>query len=66
MQIWLNGQAYTPVAADNLLALVHELSLPEQSLAMSVAGNIVPRSQWQQTPLTEGIQIALFQAIAGG
>lgn len=66
MQIWLNDQSYTPVAADNLLTLVHELSLPEQSLAMSVAGNIVPRSQWQQTPLTEGIQIALFQAIAGG
>lgn len=66
MLIWLNEKAYTPVAADNLLALVYELSLPEQSLAISVAGNIIPRSQWPQTPLTEGIQIAMFQAIAGG
>ncbi|CZF84864.1 Sulfur carrier protein ThiS [Grimontia celer] len=66
MQIWLNDEAYLPKTASDLLALVSELSLPEQSVAIALNGEIIPRSQWQSTPLTEGVQVAMFQAIAGG
>ncbi|WP_325891220.1 sulfur carrier protein ThiS [Grimontia sp. NTOU-MAR1] len=66
MQIWLNDEAYSPKTASDLLALVSELSLPEQSVAIALNGEIIPRSQWQSTPLTEGTQVAMFQAIAGG
>lgn len=66
MQIWLNGEPYTPKDARDLLALVNELSLPEQAVAIALDGDIIARSQWQATPLTEGIQVAMFQAIAGG
>ncbi|WP_281545955.1 sulfur carrier protein ThiS [Grimontia sp. SpTr1] len=66
MQILLNDEAYSPKTASDLLALVSELSLPEQSVAIALNGEIIPRSQWQSTPLSEGVQIAMFQAIAGG
>ncbi|KXF82480.1 sulfur carrier protein ThiS [Enterovibrio coralii] len=66
MQIWLNEQAYSPSAATNLLALVAELALPEKAVAIAIDGDIIPRSQWQETALTDGIQVAVFQAIAGG
>ncbi|WP_407331827.1 sulfur carrier protein ThiS [Enterovibrio sp. 27052020O] len=66
MNIWLNEQAYSPASASDLDALVRELSLPQQSVAIAINGEIIPRGQWQQTPLTEGIQVAVFQAIAGG
>ncbi|USH02424.1 sulfur carrier protein ThiS [Grimontia kaedaensis] len=66
MQIWLNDEAYSPKTSSDLLALVSELSLPEQSVAIALNGEIIPRSQWQSTPLTEGVQVAMFQAIAGG
>lgn len=66
MQIWLNDSPYTPAAATDLHSLIAELSLPEQAVAIAVDGNIIARSQWQATPLTEGIRVAMFQAIAGG
>ncbi|SKA49362.1 sulfur carrier protein ThiS [Enterovibrio nigricans] len=66
MQIWLNEKAYSPSAASNILALVAELELPEKAVAIAIDGDIIPRSQWQETTLTDGIQVAVFQAIAGG
>ncbi|MDD1795623.1 sulfur carrier protein ThiS [Enterovibrio makurazakiensis] len=66
MKIWLNDNAYVIKDAIQLKALIAELALPEQSVAVAIEGDIVPRHQWQHTPLTEGIQISIFQAIAGG
>ncbi|WP_028024234.1 sulfur carrier protein ThiS [Enterovibrio calviensis] len=66
MEILLNDNTYTIKHASHLKALVAELELPEQSVAVAIEGDIIPRHQWQQTPLVEGIQIAVFQAIAGG
>lgn len=66
MQILLNDDLYSPIEAKDLMALVVELDLPEQAVAIAINGAIIPRSQWPQTPLIEGIQISMFQAIAGG
>lgn len=66
MQIWLNDAPYTPVTATDLHSLIAELSLPEEAVAIAVDGDIISRNQWQDTPLTEGIRVAMFQAIAGG
>ncbi|OEF49168.1 thiamine biosynthesis protein ThiS [Enterovibrio norvegicus] len=66
MNIWLNEQAYTTIDACDLKALITELLLPDNAVAVAINGDIVPRHQWQDTPLEEGLQIAVFQAIAGG
>ncbi len=66
MNIWLNEQAYTTIDACDLKALITELSLPDNAVAIALNGDIVPRHQWQDTPLEEGLHIAVFQAIAGG
>ncbi|MFL7010133.1 thiamine biosynthesis protein ThiS [Enterovibrio norvegicus] len=66
MKIWLNEQAYKAESAGNVEALIAELSLPINAVAVAINGDIVPRHQWQDTPLEEGLQIAVFQAIAGG
>nr|WP_255555682.1 sulfur carrier protein ThiS [Enterovibrio paralichthyis] len=62
----MNDALYIPVTATDLSSLIAELSLPEQAVAIAVDGDIISRSQWQDTPLTEGIRVAMFQAIAGG
>ena len=66
MNIWLNEQAYNAVKAANIEALIVELSLPINAVAVAINGDIVPRHQWQETPLIEGLHIDVFQAIAGG
>ncbi|WP_097355705.1 sulfur carrier protein ThiS [Candidatus Enterovibrio escicola] len=66
MKIWLNDNIYSPVMASDLLALVGELTLSNQAIAIAISGEIIPRKQWKYTLLSDGIKVAVFQAIAGG
>ncbi|PCS24098.1 sulfur carrier protein ThiS [Candidatus Enterovibrio escicola] len=52
--------------ASDLLALVGELTLSNQAIAIAISGEIIPRKQWKYTLLSDGIKVAVFQAIAGG
>ncbi|MFD2179213.1 sulfur carrier protein ThiS [Veronia pacifica] len=66
MQIVLNESPHTPESATDLAALIQELALPSESVAIAVEGAVIPRSQWAEVPLTEGLRLTVFQAIAGG
>ena len=66
MQIWLNDKAHHVESAVDLSSLIEELTLPSESVAIAIDGQVVPRSQWPQTPLTDGLKLTVFQAIAGG
>jgi len=35
-------------------------------IAVAIDGEVVPRSQWGQTPLREGQQVEVLQAVQGG
>lgn len=52
--------------ATNLCLLAAELSLPEKGVAVAVEGKMVPRSLWEQTPLSEGAHIVIIKAACGG
>ncbi|SDS35988.1 sulfur carrier protein ThiS [Corynebacterium timonense] len=41
-------------------------SVPEAGTAVAVDGDVVPRSAWAQTPLTEGARVDLLTAVQGG
>ncbi|CAH0532253.1 Sulfur carrier protein ThiS [Vibrio stylophorae] len=66
MQVYVNDQAVELALASTLQQLIEQLSVPAHATAAACNGSIVPRSQWSETILNDGDQIALFQAIAGG
>lgn len=66
MQIWLNDQPLTCEPEQTLSQLLAQLSLPVQGTAVAINQQIIAASDWSTTTLSEGDQIALFQAIAGG
>ncbi|EKF9372621.1 sulfur carrier protein ThiS [Vibrio cholerae] len=66
MTIYLNQQAIQTDISSSLFHLHAQLSLPSQGCVFSLNGQVVPRSEWQQTKLNSGDEISLFQAIAGG
>ena len=52
--------------AGTLAALAEELSLPEKGVAVAVENKMVPRSEWQNTALQEGMAVVVIKAVCGG
>ena len=66
MNIVLNGEPRACASAATVAALVEELGLTRERLAVELDGEIVPRSTWSQAPLVEGSRIEIVRAIGGG
>ena len=65
MQINVNNKPLSTTAT-SLGTLVTELSLPEKGVAVAVNNKMVPRNQWEQTPLSEGMSVVIIKAACGG
>lgn len=67
MQLTINGK--TRDFKQNALSvadLVAELNLVGKRLAIECNGEIVPRSQFAQTPLADGDKLEIVGAVGGG
>lgn len=65
MNIFLNNKS-TPTEARNLAELAHQLSLPEHGIAMALGTSMVPRADWESTPLKEKDNVIIIKAACGG
>ena len=65
MILTLNGQLYD-TAASTVAQLLEEKGIAANGTAVAVAEQVVPRSQWQDTPLTEGADVEILTAVQGG
>lgn len=65
MKVILNGKELQTQAL-TLEALVAELQLPAQGVAVAVNNSIVKRTEWANQPLAEGSRITIIKAACGG
>ena len=65
MQIFLNGEPQE-TACQNLLQLVHELSLEGKRFAVEMNEMIISKSKLELTPITEKDRIEIIHAVGGG
>ena len=65
MNISVNNK---PVAteATTLLALSEELHLPEKGVAVAISNQMIPRTEWANTPIAEGADVVIIKAACGG
>ncbi|PJC84944.1 thiamine biosynthesis protein ThiS [Vibrio sp. HA2012] len=67
MRVLVNGKPISLASRNiSLLNLISEKSIAIEGCAIAINGHILPRNIWGETILTDGDQISLFQAIAGG
>ncbi|TFH91256.1 sulfur carrier protein ThiS [Vibrio ouci] len=64
--ITINEQSHQVATNSNLQQIISQFELPEMGCVFAINNNVVPRSEWVSTELTQGDSISLFQAIAGG
>ena len=52
--------------ASHLLQFAQELELPEKGIALAVDQRMIPRAQWADYALAEGMNIIIIKAVCGG
>ncbi|AKG08173.1 thiamine biosynthesis protein ThiS [Moraxella bovoculi] len=65
LNITLNGDAIS-TDQSNVLALLESLELTQGRFAVEIDGNLVPKSRLADTPITQGMNIEVVQAVGGG
>jgi len=65
MNITINNKS-TDTEARTLSDLAAELALPSKGVAVAIANKMIPRTEWEQTVLTEGANIVIIKAACGG
>lgn len=65
MKIQINNKE-VETEAKNLSELAQEMALPATGVAVAVNNKMVPRAQWADTALTEGIAVVIIKAACGG
>ena len=66
IEIELNGAPHTIAGDAHVQALVEALALTQQSLAVAVNRQVVPRAMWPQRLLQPQDRVELVRAIGGG
>jgi len=66
LTLTVNGEARTLPAGASVAALLAELGLPSQKIAVERNLEIVPRSLYSATLLAQGDQIEIVHFIGGG
>jgi sulfur carrier protein len=65
MNLIINGESQT-LFADTLAALVDQLGMKSDRVAIELNREIVPRGQWAQTRLAEGDRLEIVHFVGGG
>lgn len=64
----VNGGELSLAHGTTVQALVESLGAPGsgRGVAVALAGEVVPRSAWTETELTDGMRIEVLTAVQGG
>jgi len=66
IQLTVNGETRRFDDAPDVARLLGQLELAGKKVAVEMNGEIVPRSQYAQTPLAEGDTLEIVVAVGGG
>ncbi len=66
IHITINGEPKPLAAATTVTALVAQLELTAQRLAIELNRDILPRGQWAETKLNDGDKLEIVHFVGGG
>ncbi len=66
MQLFINGEAKTFSGVETLGALIEQLGMKGDRVAVELNRDIVPRAQWNESMLQEGDRLEIVHFVGGG
>ncbi|MFI3282099.1 MAG: sulfur carrier protein ThiS [Rikenellaceae bacterium] len=65
MNIILNNQSHE-VNSSTIQDLILEMSLETKGVAIALNNKVIPKANWDATPINEGDKIVIVSAVFGG
>ena len=66
MNLFINGDERVLLKVESLGALVDQLGMKSDRVAIELNREIVPRDQWPETPLKDGDRLEIVHFVGGG
>lgn len=66
MQIFINDQSIECEENCTIAALLSQQEIQPVNIAVAVNNTVIPRIQWETTPVTAGSHIIIIKAVQGG
>ena len=66
MQLVINGKEKELESSENVAQMLKELDITGSHIAVALNFQVVPRSNYDQTPLHEGDKVEIVHAVGGG
>lgn len=66
MNVRLNDKLYEVAEGTTLDAFIQGLDVPLQGVAIAVDYEVIPKSEWATTLLTDGMKLMMIHAVSGG
>lgn len=67
MKIKLNDMVYNNVEeGTNLASFIDKLGLKPQGIAIAINYEVIPKNKWEETILSDNLELMLIHAISGG
>jgi sulfur carrier protein len=66
VNVILNGEHTAVPEGATLATAIAGLDLPARGIAVAMDREVVPRGQWDSTPLVEGARVEVVHAVQGG
>lgn len=66
MKVQLNNKPYEVSAGTALDKFVESLDLQIQGIAIAIDYEVIPKSQWHETTLDDGMTLMMIHAVSGG
>ncbi|MDR1884529.1 MAG: sulfur carrier protein ThiS [Prevotella sp.] len=66
MTVLLNDKEHEAPEGTSLAAFIASLGLKQQGIAVAIDYEVVPKSQWADTILSDRLELMLIHAVSGG
>ena len=66
MQLVINGKEKSLESSENIAQMLQELDITGSHIAVALNFQVVPRTRYGQTPLSEGDKVEIVHAVGGG
>jgi sulfur carrier protein len=66
MTIKLNDKPYEISEGTSLAAFIESLGLKPQGIAVAIDYEVVPKDRWEETILSDQLELMLIYAVSGG
>ena len=66
MTIKLNDKSYEVAEGTSLAAFIESMGLKPQGIAVAINYDVVSKNKWEETILSDKMELMLIQAVSGG